>query len=253
MDRPHFVTNMLNEIYRTSFEWAKLGGQIIEHPFGVTVYNLNHPEYNENNCLWYFDPGLADESTFQVVVAEFESLGVSCSQWVPSPSANLDLCDTYFRVHEMADSPGEGLLLDLDREYHADARICVKRSNKQSLSQVYFLSGQRSTSTVTRNKALSLSGIANYESYVCYWDGELAGRAGLLRVSGKVARLKSIFVGATFRRQGVASSLIRVIATKARELGYRYLASEVDPSNEASLECHQKLGFKTAGLVHAYR
>ena len=178
---------------------------------------------------------------------------MSCSQWVPSTSANLDLCDNYFRVYEMADSPGEGLLLDLDREYHADARICVKRSNKKSLSQVYSLSGQRSTSTVTRNKALSLLGIANYESYVCYWDGELAGRAGLLRVPGKVARLKSIFIGATFSCQGIASSLIRVIATKARELGYRYIASEVDPSNEASLECHRRVGFTTAGLVHAYR
>ena len=244
---------MLSEIYRTSFEWAKLGGQTIEHSFGVTVYNLDHPEYNENNCLWYFDPELADESTFQVVVEEFENLGASCSQWVPSPSANLDLCDKYFRRHEMADSPGEGLLLHLDTEYHADARVCVKRSNKQSLSEVYSMSGQRSAGTVTRNKALSLLGIANYESYVCYWDGELAGRAGLLRVPGKVARLKSIFVGATFRRQGVGSSLIRVIATKARELGYPYLAAEVDPSNEASLECHRKVGFITAGLVHAYR
>ena len=40
---------MLSEIYRTSFEWAKLGGQTIERPFGTIVYNKDHLEYGENN------------------------------------------------------------------------------------------------------------------------------------------------------------------------------------------------------------
>ncbi len=243
---------MLSEIYRTSFEWARLGGETIEHPFGVTVYNLEHPKYGENNCLWYFNPELANESTYETTVEEFNSLGVRCSQWVPSPASNLALSDDYFRVHGMTDSPGEALLLDLDREYHADPRICVQCSNQESLTQVYSLKGQRWTGNVTRNKALSLLELANYESYVCFWDGKLAGRAGLLMVPGTIARLKSIFVSDTFRRQGVASSLIRVIATTAKESGYRYLASEVDLSNEASLACHRQVGFKTAGLIHAY-
>ena len=247
------MTSMLREIYRTSFEWAKLGGQTIEHPFGTTVYNLDHPEYGENNCLWNFDPKLADKHTYETTVKEFENLGTSCSQWVPSLAADLTSCDEYFGALGMADSPGEALLLDLDFEYEPDARLCAKPSNGETLSRVYSLQGQRSTGPVTRDKALSLLQQPNYDSYVFYWKGELAGRAGLLQVPGRVARLKSIFVGATFRRQGVASNLLRVIAAKARDLGYSYLASEVDPSNEASLECHRKVGFETQGLIHSYR
>ena len=100
---------------------------------------------------------------------------------------------------EMADSPGEGLLLDLDREYHVDARICVKRSEKQSLSQVYSLSGQRSTTTVTRNKALSLLGIANYECLLLGWG--TGGQSWTAEGSGKSRSIKE-----HFRRRHISPS-----------------------------------------------
>lgn len=107
---------MLSEVYRTSYEWAKLGSSSIRYSFGVMIYSVEHPANNENNCVWYFDPQAATSHAHDAVVQDFRMRGLRCSCWVPSPETDFDACEAYFSAIGLVDSPATALILELDQK-----------------------------------------------------------------------------------------------------------------------------------------
>jgi L-amino acid N-acyltransferase YncA len=57
----------------------------------------------------------------------------------------------------------------------------------------------------------------------------------------------SVYVDRSFRRQGIARSLVQEIIRKAKELGYHVILSSISKDNEASRKLHDVLGFEYVG------
>lgn len=243
----------MEEVYRTSYEWAKLGGTTIEFPFGQMVYNLDQPDYKENNCFWYFDPASETDDIFGSIQSRYQKLGISCYSWIPSIHTNV--ARSFCLAHSLTDEPSVALMLTLKHNsFLTQSNINMENaaSNPVALKSIYSLNGQRWSGNASQKKALSLLSLEKYESYICYWEGKLVGRVGLLKCEGNTARLKSIFIGQEFRRKGIATGMINFVANRAADLGYEKLASEVEATNEASLTCHIKAGFLQVGTMHCY-
>lgn len=66
------------------------------------------------------------------------------------------------------------------------------------------------------------------------------------------AHLLLLAVRPGFRRQGIASGLVRWLTQSAREAGVRRIRLEVRRSNEAAHQFYAKLGYVRVGLVHGY-
>lgn len=64
-----------------------------------------------------------------------------------------------------------------------------------------------------------------------------------------VGYLEGIFVEEGYRRQGVASDLVRECQMFAKEQGCTEFASDCELSNEESLKFHLKLGFEEANRI----
>lgn len=114
------------------------------------------------------------------------------------------------------------------------------------------LPGQRFPGDVVRRAALSVLRFDNYNSFVCLYRGQVAGRIGLLQV-GSIGRVKSIFVGSEFRRLGVATSMLSLFVTEAQQLDCTVVCSEVDIANGPSLNLHNRAGFEPVGKILTFR
>lgn len=124
--------------------------------------------------------------------------------------------------------------------------------NKDKLAAVYKLEGQRWHGEAAWSRALSVLEHEAYKGFVCLWGSEIIGRAGLLKTDGSMAHLKSLFVGDNTRGRGLGRLMISFIANYAIDLGYSWLASEVDVDNVASQRCHANAGFRPVGIIHSY-
>jgi ribosomal-protein-alanine N-acetyltransferase len=66
------------------------------------------------------------------------------------------------------------------------------------------------------------------------------------------AELEGLFVDRAYRRQGIASALVRACMAWAAKAGATTIRLEVRASNAAALALYQRYGFSTTGLRPAY-
>lgn len=59
----------------------------------------------------------------------------------------------------------------------------------------------------------------------------------------------AVYVDARFRRQGMASALVRALIARARAQGLHLLVAGIDADNAGSMALHRKLGFEDAGVL----
>ena len=84
-------------------------------------------------------------------------------------------------------------------------------------------------------------------------DGHLSGFAltSWLRHE-TAAELEGVFVDRAYRRQGIASALVRACMAWAADAGATTIRLEVRASNSAALALYQRYGFSTTGVRRAY-
>ena len=89
---------------------------------------------------------------------------------------------------------------------------------------------------------------AGFPVYAAMQDGELAGYA-VCRVDAPCVWLESLYVRPGFRRQGIASALVRKAEALARSYGEETLYHYVHPNNHGMIRFLQSLGYTVLNLV----
>ena len=82
------------------------------------------------------------------------------------------------------------------------------------------------------------------------FDGQVAGCAGLRRLSPEIGEIKRVYVRPAFRRKRVGRALIEAIISAARTIGYRKLRLETASFMEGAQALYRSLGFD---LIEPYR
>ena len=86
-------------------------------------------------------------------------------------------------------------------------------------------------------------------------DGEskqIVGYAGSWVVPPFECQIGNVAVSGDFRRQGVATKLLRALSDAAAEEGIKDITLEVRPSNKAAIALYEGLGFRREGLRKKY-
>src|SRR5437899_11960837 len=78
---------------------------------------------------------------------------------------------------------------------------------------------------------------------IASFDGQVAGCAGLRRLSPEIGEMKRVYVRPAFRRKGVGRALIEAVIAAARLIGYRKLRLETASFMEGARALYQSLGF----------
>ena len=97
--------------------------------------------------------------------------------------------------------------------------------------------------------------VGNHPLFVAELDGQVAGYASLSAYREKEAYHStvelSVYVGAEYRRRGVATELMDEILLYARQDSSVHLVvSVITSGNEASVRLHEKYGFRFCGVIH---
>jgi len=82
------------------------------------------------------------------------------------------------------------------------------------------------------------------------FDGQVAGCAGLRRLSLEIGEVKRVYVRPAFRRNGAGRALIEAVIAAARLIGYRKLRLETASFMEGAQALYRSLGFD---LIEPYR
>jgi aminoglycoside 6'-N-acetyltransferase I len=72
-------------------------------------------------------------------------------------------------------------------------------------------------------------------------------------LSRPVPYIEGWFVDEDVRRQGIGEALVRTAEAWARDAGFREMASDVEPENDASLKAHRVLGYEEVARVVCFR
>jgi len=81
-------------------------------------------------------------------------------------------------------------------------------------------------------------------------DVQVAGCAGLRRLSPEIGEIKRVYVRPAFRRNGVGRALIEAVIAAARLIGYRKLRLETASFMESAQALYRSLGFE---LIEPYQ
>ena len=93
-----------------------------------------------------------------------------------------------------------------------------------------------------------------HRRYACFTlaAGERIAGYGVMRVHRGTAHIMNVTVTRAFRRQGLATRLVKHLLLEARRLGAQRAVLEVRPSNLAAIRLYRTLGFRRAGLRRHY-
>lgn len=67
-----------------------------------------------------------------------------------------------------------------------------------------------------------------------------------------VLYVEGLYVDPAYRGQGVARQLMEKLKDYARQNGFKAIASDTEPDNEASIVTHTAAGFRDAGLLRHF-
>jgi len=82
------------------------------------------------------------------------------------------------------------------------------------------------------------------------FEGQVAGCAGLRRLSPEIGEMKRVYVRPAFRRKGLGRALIEGVIAAARLIGYGKLRLETANFMEGAQALYRSLGFE---LIEPYR
>ena len=82
------------------------------------------------------------------------------------------------------------------------------------------------------------------------FEGQVAGCAGLRRLSSEIGEMKRVYVRPAFRRRGLGRALIEGVIAAARLIGYGKLRLETANFMEGAQALYRSLGFE---LIEPYR
>jgi len=85
---------------------------------------------------------------------------------------------------------------------------------------------------------------------IASFDGQVAGCAGLRRLSPEIGEMKRVYVRPAFRRRGLGKALIEALIAAARVIGYRKVRLETASFMEDAQALYRSLGF---GLIEPHR
>lgn len=87
---------------------------------------------------------------------------------------------------------------------------------------------------------------------VAYVDGEPAGCGGLRPLDGRTMELKRFYVADKYRKQGVASAIIRHLEQQASERGYSTFLLETGDGQPEALAFYRKHGYEVVDRFGEY-
>ncbi len=130
----------------------------------------------------------------------------------------------------------------------------MQQEHWNSVSQIYLEGIATGFATFeTRPPTYSQWDKAHLKScrIVAETDGKLMGWAALSPVSsrcvyGGIAEV-SVYIDKTFRGRGIGSRLLEHLITQSEQEGIWTLQSGIFPENQASIQLHEKMGFRRIG------
>jgi ribosomal-protein-alanine N-acetyltransferase len=82
-------------------------------------------------------------------------------------------------------------------------------------------------------------------------EQEIVGYAGMWLIIDE-AHITNIAVDPKHRRRNIASTMVRLLIEKAREMNLKAMTLEVRTGNFEAIELYKRFGFKTEGLRKGY-
>lgn len=197
-----------------------------------------------NSCWPLIYAGRSVEASIDAVEANYRALGLASQfKLVMDRADPFDLSERLRRrgyriVSQVAVMTFDGLLAA--PEHSVDIEPHVTADFIQIVSQTSQIGGdgQERVDILGRVPNPSAFGIVRQQ-------GALAA-AGLCAFAGDSAGIAAMRTQANFRNQGLARSILRAVAGKAYEAGFRLFWLQVETNNAPALHLYESEGFATA-------
>ena len=87
-------------------------------------------------------------------------------------------------------------------------------------------------------------GLPDGRLYIVFCGGAPAGCIGLRKLDEESCEMKRLYVKPKFRGNGIATKLVSLILSEAKEIGYRYMYLDTLPFLETAISMYKKIGFR---------
>ena len=121
-------------------------------------------------------------------------------------------------------------------------------SDIDEMVKIMFTKEKAYNSNLFKEKTLPI--LKEGLSFICRINNELVGFVSLTKKENNEILINTVFVAEKFRRQGIATKLIKSSMDNAR-LTYKdaYFSLHVNVTNEKALNLYKKLGFKITKTI----
>lgn len=92
---------------------------------------------------------------------------------------------------------------------------------------------------------------SNARFFVAEYNGDVLGYAGMHTVCGE-CYIANIAVHGTYRKKGIASTLLEKLEETAKKENGEFITLEVRKSNENAIRLYSRLGYKEVGVRKNY-
>jgi ribosomal protein S18 acetylase RimI-like enzyme len=89
--------------------------------------------------------------------------------------------------------------------------------------------------------------------FLAEFDGEPVGTAYLSLRNPDTAFVAGVYVKPLFRRQGVATELMRAAALEARDRGREHIGLIVELANQSAVKFYEEIGYSMTGAMMTSR
>ena len=87
-------------------------------------------------------------------------------------------------------------------------------------------------------------GLPDGRLYLAYYNGVLAGCIGLKKIDEAKCEMKRLYVRPAYRKQHIATVLVRQIISDAKSIGYKFMFLDTLPFLQGAINMYKKIGFK---------
>ena len=79
--------------------------------------------------------------------------------------------------------------------------------------------------------------------YAAYWDGKLAGCAGLRKMDEQSCEMKRMYVRPEFRGRHIGDAMAKHLISEAKEIGYAHMYLDTFPFLQTAIQMYRGYGF----------